>query len=237
MEGGIFMNPHPNPLLSKEREIIWTHRSAILLLLPFLLLAACATPRFGPRAWEGLSGEEGLASWYGHPYHGRRTSNGEVYDMYQLTAAHREIPLGSWVEVINLTNGRSLTVRVNDRGPFVDGRIIDLSYASARLLGVVGPGVAPVRVRLTQAPPQAPGPARYSVQVASFVAESNALVLKAELEQKVSGVYLVKAAVDGEVYHRVRVGQFASHAEAKTVAERLASLGYRVLIIGYEDRL
>src|SRR5574337_1084774 len=183
MEGGIFMNPYPNPLLSKEREIIWAHRSAILLLLPFLLLAACATPRIGPRAWEDPSGERGLASWYGHPYHGRRTSSGEVYDMYQLTAAHREIPLGSWVEVINLSNGRSLTVRINDRGPFVDGRIIDLSYASARLLGVTGPGVAPVRVRLAHAPQSGLNPGRYSVQVGSFTAEVNALALKAALEQ------------------------------------------------------
>ncbi len=204
-----------------------------LLLFCLVFLTSCTLFGQGSRAWEDPSGEKGLASWYGHPYHGRRTSNGEVYDMYQLTAAHREIPLGSWVEVINLTNGRSLTVRVNDRGPFVDGRIIDLSYASARLLGVVGPGVAPVRVRLTQAPPQAPGPARYSVQVASFVAESNALALKAELEQKVSGVYLVKALIDGEIYYRIRVGQFVSHAEAKTAAERLASLGYRVLITGF----
>lgn len=214
-------------------------RSAILMLSLLLLffVASCASISQGPRAWEDPSGERGLASWYGHPYHGRRTSNGEVYDMHQLTAAHREIPLGSWVEVVNLNNGRSLTVRVNDRGPFVDGRIIDLSYASAQLLGVVGPGTAPVRVRLMQPPPQAPGPARYSVQVASFVAEPNALALKTELEQKVSGVYLVKAAIDGEIYHRVRVGQFASHAEAKTAAERLASLGYRVLITGSADRL
>ena len=212
----------------------------VILALPLLLLlflTSCASISQGPRAWEDPSGEKGLASWYGHPYHGRRTSSGEVYDMYQLTAAHREIPLGSWVEVINLTNGRSLTVRVNDRGPFIDGRIIDLSYASAQLLGVVGPGVAPVRVRLTQPPQPAPGPARYSVQVASFVAESNALALKAELEQKVPGVYLVKAAIDDEVYYRVRVGQFVSRAEAKTAAERLASLGYRVLIMGSEGQL
>src|SRR5574337_1228143 len=230
------MNPHPNPLLSKKREIIWTHQSAILLLLPCLLLAACATPRIGPRAWEDPSGETGLASWYGHPYHGRRTSSGEVYDMYQLTAAHREIPLGSWVEVVNLTNGRSLTVRVNDRGPFVDGRIIDLSYASGTLLGVIGPGVVPVRVRLTQAPQGSLSPGRFLVQVGSFTAEANALALKAELEQKISGVNLVKAVVDGEVYYRIRVGQFASRVEAQTAADRLASLGYRVLIMGSEDR-
>lgn len=215
-----------------------TRRPAMLALplLLLLFLTSCASISRGPRAWEDSSGEVGLASWYGHPHHGRRTSSGEVYNMYQLTAAHREIPLGSWVEVINLNNGRSLTVRINDRGPFVDGRIIDLSYASARLLGVTGPGVAPVRVRLAHAPQRAPGRARYSVQVASLVAESNALALKAELEQKVSGVYLVKALIGGEVYYRIRVGQFVSRAEAKAAAEHLASLGYRVLITGFEDR-
>lgn len=214
-----------------------TLRPALLtLLLIALLLTSCATPRLRPRAWEGVSGEEGLASWYGHPYHGRRTSSGEVYDMYQLSAAHREIPLGSWVEVTNLSNGRSLTVRINDRGPFVDGRIIDLSYASGTLLGVIGPGVVPVRVRLAQAPQGSLSPGRYSVQVGSFTAEANALALKAELEQKASGVHLVKALVGEEAYYRIRVGQFASRAEARTAAERLASLGYRVLIMGSEDR-
>ncbi len=212
-------------------------RPAILTLsLLALLLTSCATPRLGPRPWEGLSGEMGLASWYGHPYHGRRTSNGEVYDMYQLSAAHREIPLGSWVEVANLSNGRSLTVRINDRGPFVDGRIIDLSYAAASLMGVTGPGVVPVRVRLTQAPQGSPSPGRYSVQAGSFTAESNAQALKAELEQKVVSVHLVKALIGGEAYYRVRVGHFASRAEAERAAERLASLGYRVLIMGPEDR-
>lgn len=212
-------------------------RPAMLMLsLLAMALTSCATPRLGSRPWEELSGERGLASWYGHPYHGRRTSNGEVYDMHQLSAAHREIPLGSWVEVINLNNGRSLTVRINDRGPFVDGRIIDLSYAAASLLGVTGPGVVPVRVRLIQAPQGDVGPGRYSVQVSSFTAESNALALKAELEQKISGVRMVKALVGGEAYYRIRVGHFVSRAEAQTAAERLASLGHRVLIMGSEDR-
>ncbi|MBZ0158797.1 septal ring lytic transglycosylase RlpA family protein [Candidatus Methylomirabilis sp.] len=213
-------------------------RPAILTfpLLCLVFLTSCALFGQGPRAWEDPSGEKGLASWYGHPYHGRRTSNGEVYDMYQLTAAHREIPLGSWVEVTNLNNGRSLTVRINDRGPFVDGRVIDLSYASGTLLGVIGPGVVPVRVRLTQAPQGSVSPGRYSIQVGSFAAEANALALKAELEQKAAGVHLVKALVGEEVYYRIRVGQFTSRAEAKTAAERLASLGYRVLIMGPEDR-
>ena len=211
-------------------------RQAIVLVF-LLLVAACAAPQLRPRAWEDLSGETGLASWYGVPYHGRRTSSGEVYDMYQVSAAHREIPLGSWVEVTNLTNGRSLTVRINDRGPFVEGRIIDLSYASASLLGVTGPGVVPVKVRLSQPPPGDSGPSRYSVQVASFIAESSAQALKAELEPKVSGVRIVKAVVGRELYYRVRVGNFPSRAEAQGTAERLAGMGYRVLVTESDDRL
>jgi rare lipoprotein A len=202
-----------------------------------LLLTSCAVPGLRSRSWEGVSGEVGLASWYGVPYHGRRTSSGEVYDMYQLTAAHREIPLGSWVEVTNLTNTRSLTVRVNDRGPFVEGRIIDLSYAAASLLGVTGPGVVPVRVRLAQAPQGAFGPSRFLVQVASFTAESSAQTLKGELERTFRGVHLMKAMVGGEVYYRVRIGSFSSRADAQATAEQLAGLGYRVLIMGAEERL
>ena len=90
--------------------------------------------------------EEGLASWYGSDFHGKRTSNGELYDMYAQTAAHKTLPLGVSVRVTNTANGRSTVVRVNDRGPFVRGRIIDLSYTAAKELGVVGPGTAPVRV-------------------------------------------------------------------------------------------
>ena len=210
-------------------------RQAILLVF-LLLVAACAAPQLRPRAWEDLSGETGLASWYGVPYHGRRTSSGEVYDMYQVSAAHREIPLGSWVEVTNLTNGRSLTVRINDRGPFVEGRIIDLSYAAASLLGVVGPGVAQVRVRLAQPPPGAHGPVRYAIQVASFTAESSARTLKTELEPEIAGVHIVRALVGGEAYYRVRIGSFGSRTEAQATGERLASLGYRVLIMESSDR-
>lgn len=93
--------------------------------------------------------ERGVASWYGEAFHGRPTASGEAYDMYRLSAAHRTLPLHTWVEVTNLDNRRSLVLRVNDRGPFVhtDERIIDLSWAAARELGVIGPGTAPVEVR------------------------------------------------------------------------------------------
>jgi hypothetical protein len=91
--------------------------------------------------------EKGLASWYGEPFHGRKTASGEIYDMDKVSAAHKTLPLHTWVEVRNLDNKRSMTLRINDRGPFVSGRIIDLSRAAARELGVYGPGVAKVYLR------------------------------------------------------------------------------------------
>jgi rare lipoprotein A len=96
--------------------------------------------------------ETGLASWYGNPYHGRRTASGEIYDMEQLTAAHRTLPFQTWVEVTDLDNGKKVEVRITDRGPFVDGRVIDLSLAAARKIEMVGPGVAKVKLRVIKSP-------------------------------------------------------------------------------------
>jgi rare lipoprotein A len=96
--------------------------------------------------------EEGIASWYGHPYHGRKTSNGETYDMDRLTAAHKTLPFGVWVVVENKRNKKTVDVRINDRGPFVDGRIIDLSRAAARKIDMIGPGTAPVRIKVIRVP-------------------------------------------------------------------------------------
>jgi rare lipoprotein A len=98
--------------------------------------------------------QSGVASWYGPGFHGRRTANGEVYDQYELTAAHQTLPLGTRALVTSITNGRSVEVRINDRGPFVDGRIVDLSYAAARVIGMIGPGTMPVRLEVLDAPVQ-----------------------------------------------------------------------------------
>jgi rare lipoprotein A len=121
-----------------------------------LLAGACARatavppPRPGPAplGWE----ETGIASWYGHPYHGRHAASGEIYDMHQMTAAHRTLPFGTWLLVENLDNRRTAEVRVTDRGPFKDQRILDLSYAAARLLDAIGPGLIPVRLRVISGP-------------------------------------------------------------------------------------
>jgi rare lipoprotein A len=128
-------------------------------LAMLVVLAACAGPRPAPPApvhtphpvFEDYE-ETGEASWYGHPYHGRRTASGETFDMYQMTAAHRTLPFGTWVLVENSTTGRSVKVRINDRGPHRSRRILDLSYAAARALGAIGPGVIPVRLRVIASP-------------------------------------------------------------------------------------
>jgi len=119
-------------------------------LLAFALISAlaggCAAHR-APSAAAGVYDEVGIASWYGPKFHGRKTASGEVFNMYALTAAHRTLPLGVRVRVTNLENGKSVIVRINDRGPFVKGRLIDLSYAAAKRLGFVHQGTARVRVQ------------------------------------------------------------------------------------------
>jgi rare lipoprotein A len=134
----------------------WGLAAALVVVVEACALVKPATPPVvGGR-------QEGVASWYGPGFHGRRTANGEIYDQYELTAAHQTLPLGTRVMVTSLSNGRSVEVRINDRGPFVDGRIVDLSYAAASVIGMVGPGTMPVRLEVLDAPIQVassrPGP-------------------------------------------------------------------------------
>ena len=199
-----------------------------------LLLAACARPQaVAPRPIFLGMAETGFASWYGPEFQGRRTSSGEVFDMRQLTAAHRDLPLGTWVLVTNLDNGRTLEVRVNDRGPFVSDRILDLSYAAADLLGMVGPGVVPVRIVVSrlEGDAGAAGPLRFTVQVGSFAAEVNARRLHQALAGTRSDVEVVRSVVGGDTFYRVRVGNFATRGEAVAAARSLAAQGYNVLIM------
>lgn len=132
-------------------------------------LAACtgSSPRFTPSAAPHLqvggsysAGEEGTASYYADEFHGRKTSNGEVFDMDSLTAAHRSLPFNTTVRVTNLNNNLSVVVRINDRGPFVEGRIIDLSLAGARAIGMIGTGTAPVRLEVIEFGPDPQAPAK-----------------------------------------------------------------------------
>lgn len=165
----------------------------------------------------------GVASWYGYPYQGRPTADGEIYNMYAMTAAHRTLPFGTRVRVHDLDNGRSVDVRINDRGPFIRGRIIDLSYAAAEALGMAGSGIARVDLQILN-PENVYGPAAvpgiFAVQVGAFRSEDNATRLEALIAPHFGPIVIqnYNDPAKGLLY-RVRVG----HLNTETAAQMLAS--------------
>jgi len=163
--------------------------------------------------------EEGVASWYGIPFNGHRTSNGEVYDMHEMTAAHRTLPFGSLVRVTNLSNGLQTEVRINDRGPFVADRIIDLSLSAARAIGMVGPGTAQVRLEAVAGPNPAEG--YFGVQVGAFLVQENAEKFRAQLSTKYAAVSIVTYDSPNGLYYRVRVGRVLTQSGAQQLAGEL----------------
>jgi len=163
--------------------------------------------------------EEGNASWYGVPYHGRKAANGEVYDMYKLTAAHRTLPFQTVVRVTNLRNGKQTEVRITDRGPFVEGRIIDLSLAAAREIDMVATGVALVRLEFVNGPPPMDG--AFTVQVGAFLKQENAVKLRQSLERRYQPVFVHEYDSPKGLFYRVKVGRVASEAAADRLAEKL----------------
>jgi len=168
--------------------------------------------------------QTGIASWYGGEFHGRLTSNREVYDMNDLTAAHNTLPLGSQVVVTNLNTGQSVVVRINDRGPFVKNRVIDLSYAAAKAIGLVGPGTAPVRIEVLGRLSPPASSLGFSVQVGAFESRANAAALKEKLDEHFAGVYIVPFKTAQQTYYRVRV-RSKSRDDARATALRLSETG------------
>ncbi|MBU1168283.1 MAG: septal ring lytic transglycosylase RlpA family protein [Proteobacteria bacterium] len=173
--------------------------------------------------------QRGLASWYGPQFHGKRTANGEIYDMHALTAAHKTLPLGTRVRVLNLSNGKDVVVRINDRGPFVKGRIIDLSLTAAKTIGITGKGTGRVEITALshrtapEVSPSEPGHKRvYTLQVGSFSEKTNAESLVKSLTQKHKDVSLV--AEQG--FFKVRVGRFSKKNDADQLKDRLTEKGY-----------
>jgi rare lipoprotein A len=186
--------------------------------------------------------QNGYASWYGREFHGKKTSNGEDYDMYAMTAAHKTLPLGTYVRVHNLENNRSAVVRINDRGPFVRGRIIDLSYAAADEIGIVDSGTAWVEVVALGRPAAADGatPAytaedyshgNFTYQVGAFVLRENAERQKRELEQKYSDAHITVYDRGDQIFYRVRVFRFTTLEEAARHEEILIHDGYPQAIL------
>jgi rare lipoprotein A len=190
-----------------------------------------AQPRIEPRIGET---EDGIASWYGHPYHGRQAADGEIYDMEKLVAAHRTLPFHTWVRVHNLDNDTSVDVEIIDRGPFIDGRIIDLSHAAAQVVNMIGPGTAKVRIQIIEPPATAatpPVPARpvsmpghYAVQVGAYRDRFAAERLQDEMSSHYGAARLVLREGNPAVW-RVLVGDEPSEEGAAALAERIRTEG------------
>jgi len=204
-----------------------TRRHIFPSLFGFILataLASCATiPRSGLDYPIGYR-ESGIASWYGADFHGKPTANGETYDMYGLTAAHRLMPLGTTIKVTDRETARSVTVRVNDRGPFVRGRILDLSYGAAKTLGMTGNGTAPVTIEVVALPEDSLKTAGgfYTVQAGAFESEANAKNLANRLSKKYPDVYLLTVRTNQNTVYRVRVGLLGQKQFAFQLADRMS---------------
>ena len=178
--------------------------------------------------------EEGNASWYGNPFHGRRASNGEVYDMYKLTAAHRTLPFETMVRVTNLNNGKSTTVRITDRGPFVNNRIIDLSLAAAREIESVGPGIVPVRIEVLGNVDVTAG--LFTVQVGAFKDRGNVERLRDRLALSYTPIFIQQYDSPEGTFYRLRVGKVSGEEAAKELAEQLRSKeGFTTLVFRLDN--
>jgi len=194
--------------------------------------------------------QRGIASWYGTKFHGRQTSSGEVYNMHAMTAAHKTLPIPVYVHVKNLDNGRSTVVRVNDRGPFIDGRIIDLSYAAAKKLGVDGPGTANVEISVLKQGERKPTSVVRSIplpvdiepevplfiQMGSFSSHLNANNLVQNLiDADESSATITQLQTDNGLYYRVRVGPLFDVDEANAILMRLRDKGFQTARIVVQD--
>jgi rare lipoprotein A len=181
--------------------------------------------------------EQGIASWYGVPYHGRRASDGEIYDMYKFTAAHRTLPFNTVVRVTNLANGEQVDLRVIDRGPFVDDRIIDLSLAGARAIDMVGPGTARVKVEIISAPGNVNVTVgRFAVQVGAFADRANAERLREKLAADYEHISIQDTTGPSGRLFRVRVGSEPNEASAQKLGNKLSGVtGLHTFVVRLDD--
>jgi rare lipoprotein A len=206
-------------------------------IVAIALNAACSTTRVIPPALPPITSSSGTsvigtASWYGPGFNGHRTSSGAIYDQEGLTAASVLFPLGTRLRVTNLANDRQVDVTVNDHGPYVKGRGLDLSHRAAQQLAMIGQGTARVRMAVLQTP--AGGPAigqRYFVRVASFADADRASTMRVRLAAAFPDVTLTPVAIDGSQRYRIQMGAFMDRSAAEFRAMKLARLGYSPLIV------
>jgi len=181
-----------------------------------------------------MSGETGLASWYGHPYNGRPAADGEIYDMETMVAAHRTLPFGTLVRVTNLANARTVDVRIIDRGPFVEGRIIDLSHAAAERIDLIGPGVVQVRLDILSIPTGGRTAAQFAVQVGAFADRERADQVRAAMEQRYGSARIVLRQGSPPLW-RVLVGRETSPDSARQLAQHLQGEVDHCFVVRLDD--
>ncbi len=218
-------------------------RTYVIVSLLLLLLSSCSSVHTREPSHEKTYA---VASWYGPQFHGRPTSSGEIFNMHAMTCAHKEYPFGTRVKVTNILNDRSAECIVNDRGPFVEGRDIDLSYAMAKEIELIGIGtgkvlievngrdssyIRPVRVQASEKT----GP--YAIQVGAFTENINAIELKVALRLKYPNVYIQETEVKNITYYRVRIGNYGDYKSALAVAEQLGQEGYQVFLLKADVRI
>ncbi len=196
------------------------------LLLGQLLLVGCSNNRKPSTSSPalGVPFERGIASWYGGRFHGQRTASGERFNTNEMTAAHPSLPFGTLVSVRNTRTGREVVVRINDRGPFARNRVIDLSYAAAREVGVAGPGTASVELYLVPATGLAP---RYTVQVGAFNEPEKAEALQRDMAR----IYPEAFVNSDGAWNRVQIGAFADREQAEVLRRELAIVGVSSIVV------
>ncbi len=201
----------------------------LITILALLFLSTCASRKYM------------VASWYGPDFHGKLTASGDVYNMFDHTAAHKTLSLGTRLKITNPDNGKSTHVIINDRGPFIRGRDIDLSYQAAKDIGLISHGTGIVKVEYIGRDGtykeyksnmnSVSGP--FTLQIASFINYSYAINLKKGLQSRFNKVYIKEEAIDGRSFYRVRIGMFDSKEEANMEALRIAEKGYGFFIVGF----
>lgn len=210
------------------------------LLAIFILLSVFSCKTVPPGVVQPPKTDYVTASWYGKKFQGRPTASGEIFNMYAMTCAHKEFPFGTRLRVTYLKTEKSVDVTVNDRGPFIRGRDLDLSYAAAEKIGLMTDGVGRVKIQYLGRDTRyaqrispggtVSGSGPFTIQVGSFKEKSNALYLQKGLRMRYKDVYISTVSFDGQTFFRVRVGSFKERIGAYDLAKNLADEGYRIFI-------
>ncbi len=217
--------------------VVHACKPATMLAVSLLLVTACSIPPAKvtiPSTAGTRPSQTGIASWYGPGFYGKATASGTIYDQNDLTAAHQTLPLGTRVLVTNLQNTSAVEVTINDRGPFAKGRILDLSYAAGRALGMITPGTIPIRLEVLDSPVRVESirsSLDYTLQLGSFSQRQNAQELRDRLAQSHPDVTITSSQVKDATYYRVQLGTFSDRTAAEEQARQLAQAGYPVIIM------